>query len=179
MVQGSLNQTCINFILFQVHIVFTHITQFIDSMADLNDGKLLGLGLFSEQAFESGIRLSKFCLKWMSLFSNRIKSGIDLAWFNNLIPKAHQDFAKICQNFHVTANSPPDRFLRVVCYYNSMHCWNYWNKWNICIDYYAILVNSWSIRGKKDNQFSWSPPRRLEWYFFPRGSWNDFVIGFI
>ena len=47
--------------MFQVHIVFTHITQFIDGMADLNGGKLLGLGLFSEQAFESGIRLSKLC----------------------------------------------------------------------------------------------------------------------
>ena len=37
--------------------MFTHITQFIDGIADLNGGKPLGLGLFSEQAFESGIRL--------------------------------------------------------------------------------------------------------------------------
>ena len=45
-----------------MHIVFTHVTQFIDGMAELNGGKLLGLGLFSEQAFESGTKLSELCL---------------------------------------------------------------------------------------------------------------------
>ena len=38
----------------QVHIVFSHVTQFIEGSAVLNDDTPRGLGWFSEQAFESG-----------------------------------------------------------------------------------------------------------------------------